>query len=165
MTFQSTLPRGSDHKQAERHRYEKISIHAPSRERPKAITAAISADSISIHAPSRERPCNPDSEPKRKAISIHAPSRERPRAFLRPRQGACISIHAPSRERLLLLVLFLVISAFQSTLPRGSDSKITLSINLILISIHAPSRERPLQARIRGNNAKISIHAPSRERL
>ena len=69
-----------------------------------------------------------------------------------------ISIHAPLRERRLILDKLFIKHRFQSTLPYGSDSsKVTLSINLILISIHAPNGSRYI-------DHKISIHAPLRER-
>ena len=65
-------------------------------------------------------------------ISIHAPLRERRRAFLWPRQRTGISIHAPLRERLAAQTILAGSSAFQSTLPYGSDSIKTnyFSINL-----------------------------------
>ena len=55
-----------------------------------------------------------------------------------------ISIHAPSRERRTLMVQLIFVSAFQSTLPRGSDTLRLQVWVLLAISIHAPSRERPL---------------------
>ena len=82
----------------------------------------------------------------------------------------------------------LSIVEFQSTLPHGSDFRVTLGRpEPEDISIHAPSRERPLMflptfgqkkfqstlphgsdKRVYGvitNTGEISIHAPSRERL
>ena len=54
--FQSTLPRGSDgHKRRCKGSHGTISIHAPSRERPKGDTGLQGPQGISIHAPSRER--------------------------------------------------------------------------------------------------------------
>ena len=78
-----------------------------------------------------------------------------------------ISIHAPSRERLVIfLVMVMLLSRFQSTLPHGSDSAIIDTKRLeAKISIHAPSRERLCsEPRFLAFRA-ISIHAPSRERL
>ena len=78
-------------------------------------------EDISIHAPSRERPAIAGNSFQRLVISIHAPSRERlDSGYLVP-IFVDISIHAPSRERQLLLFLLIIISVFQSTLPRGSD--------------------------------------------
>ena len=54
---------------------------------------------------------------------------------------------------------------FQSTLPRGSDSKEYGFRDQILISIHAPSRERQTLKMLLPSDTEISIHAPSRERL
>ena len=97
-----------------------------------------------------------------------------------------ISIHAPSRERpvIFVITLFHVLnfnprslsgatgmsataagsSAFQSTLPLGSDITIFSISLLIAISIHAPSRERPFLVSTVIPFIQISIHAPSRER-
>ncbi len=96
--FQSTLPRGSD---ADEHLLQavlRISIHAPSRERPGAHPA-----------PCRARHFNPRSLPGATGfgksiplparISIHAPLRERRIIFFFLLPVQRISIHAPSRER------------------------------------------------------------------
>ena len=140
-----------------------ISIHAPSRERPKLPQVNYQRAVISIHAPSRERPYwliwnewfrdeFQSTLPRGSdicrlvkllllSISIHAPSRERPatkeikslKRYFNPRSlaGATgASANASSN------------SAFQSTLPRGSDAKNQQRIANALISIHAPSRER-----------------------
>ena len=84
-----------------------ISIHAPSRER--RITAALTrqANVISIHAPSRERQFNLGEGLTITDISIHAPSRER-----RYRDNGRVKVR----------------DEFQSTLPRGSDSKKNIQI-------------------------------------
>ena len=98
--FQSTLPHGSDTLQEMRELQSHISIHAPSRERPKVLSKPMltaifqstlprGSDNfynligfvckfISIHAPSRERRFNLNHNLKPHKISIHAPSRERP---------------------------------------------------------------------------------------
>ena len=121
MTFQSTLPRGSDaQKWEDAGLVCIISIHAPSRERLPSFKTRTSLFSISIHAPSRERRLLFRPGYQRNPISIHAPSRERQEFLLNrynfhyfnPRSlaGATresrvlqdisgISIHAPSRER------------------------------------------------------------------
>ena len=106
------------------------------------FNALPSALRISIHAPSRERPnvnsstgqvldFNPRSlagatydklyDAINHDISIHAPSRERPGYNL---------FRSPTLE-------------FQSTLPRGSDADNAKAAIIDIISIHAPSRERP----------------------
>ena len=77
---------------------------------------------ISIHAPSRERPFFLPSLPQLRGISIHAPSRERPYGFNVVGAVTFISIHAPSRERpCTTSSINLIVTLFQSTLPRGSD--------------------------------------------
>ena len=119
--FQSTLPCGSDARgvsgpderfyfnprslagatePVEKGQYQpKISIHAPSRERPNSpnvgrgnkhfnprslagatrnVVSYVNLRCISIHAPSRERPYVPYYLLAICGISIHAPSRERP---------------------------------------------------------------------------------------
>ena len=56
ITFQSTLPRGSDPALFKRSIIVLyISIHAPSRERLQSLMYIVLLKSISIHAPSRER--------------------------------------------------------------------------------------------------------------
>ena len=164
---------------------------------------------ISIHAPSRERPYsrkmmlvaywyfNPRSltgATCRCRQQMGSSSNFNPRSLT----GATvlqnggdimfiISIHAPSRERPLSdctslpLVLFqstlphgsdkhscfnrLVTKLFQSTLPHGSDLIDTPVRRLLVgISIHAPSRERLIVIHDVIAALIISIHAPSRER-
>ena len=78
----------------------KISIHAPSRERPGNRARRSDNQQISIHAPSRERPNFNKDEIFRVVISIHAPSRERRNPTSDSSYDQLISIHAPSRERL-----------------------------------------------------------------
>ena len=100
--------------------FGRISIHAPSRERPKHELTRLGIGYISIHAPSRERLIviavivgnynfNPrslagatmtaDYEEFLTPISIHAPSRERQITTTSMATTPVISIHAPSRER------------------------------------------------------------------
>ena len=97
-----------------------ISIHAPKRERLKALGKPCQSKNFNPRSqtgatvyPRRLRP--------RPGISIHAPKRERqksnaPRAYI-----AFISIHAPKRERLTRQLLPELSPTFQSTLPNGSD--------------------------------------------
>ena len=117
------------------------------------VTGQGDTKSISIHAPSRERPRGgiipifyADFNPRSLAgatvkvtgllfyisISIHAPSRERRNPVWYSIYKQNISIHAPSRERPRLMIGLYVVFIFQSTLPRGSDSIKTnyFSINL-----------------------------------
>ena len=97
-----------------------------------------------------------------------------------------ISIHAPSRERLNSAGSVNPAAAFQSTLPRGSDTPCCLSKSKVsyfnprslagatllfyllalyhFISIHAPLRERPCAYNSKQFRLAISIHAPLRER-
>ncbi len=120
--FQSTLPRGSDLCDVKRY------IHLR-HFNPRSLAGAtrlflmtILLQKISIHAPSRERHDKVFGYQERYAISIHAPSRERP-IYAKESIDACynfnprsltgatsislsrtvrslsISIHAPSRER------------------------------------------------------------------
>ncbi len=124
--------------------------------------------------------------PSSTTISIHAPSRERPQTYsviisqpdFNPRSLAGATM--PSIKRLS------VGTAFQSTLPRGSDFRARHCIwhcahfnprslagattNAYKkywynrISIHAPSRERLKEPEKIFDYYPISIHAPSRER-
>ena len=160
--FQSTLPRGSDQStlnQASSHLYFN----------PRSLAGATAADlfqlglvNISIHAPSRERPrmdlrripwvyFNPRSLAGATFvddfillgtnISIHAPSRERRHnlyydnlyTHFNPRSlaGATYKEQEQYKDH-----------QFQSTLPRGSDYAPNFPIRDDMISIHAPSRER-----------------------
>ena len=141
--FQSTLPHGSDALFYFLGIITRISIHAPSRERPMnsnyicykflfQSTLPHGSDCIfvsnnyttliSIHAPSRERHFLTIFLLVLLQISIHAPSRERPIGDEALAELGVISIHAPSRERHLLLAAPVPHELqFQSTLPHGSD--------------------------------------------
>ena len=165
-----------------------ISIHAPSRERPAALTRQANVEIISIHAPSRERLLFHYPEDFVLVISIHAPSRERPDTIQIKPSIKQISIHAPSRERLILDCLPVFPISFQSTLPRGSDQDIpdvanehpvfqsTLPRGSDIDSQRASQEYLIFQSTLpRGSDLAtvaawrsaelISIHAPSRERL
>ena len=78
LTFQSTLPHGSDRGAGSYQLVTPISIHAPSRERPNDWAIRCVHEAISIHAPSRERHSSSFHGVYSLNISIHAPSRERP---------------------------------------------------------------------------------------
>ena len=166
MLFQSTLPRGSDPVRLEK---SKARLYF----NPRSLAGATLSDYdifstplISIHAPSRERPKYIMDRSHYNYISIHAPSRERLPTIKRLCIGRTISIHAPSRERLESLSKLInsdyfnprslagatmsrrnigyASQKFQSTLPRGSDNELfVLQARSECISIHAPSRERP----------------------
>ena len=119
--FQSTLPRGSDRRlpncfsssahfnprslagatafEETYERAKKISIHAPSRERPAALTRQANIEIISIHAPSRERP---------NSISVRMLGIRFQSTLPRGSDPLEDYIHPETHE-------------FQSTLPRGSD--------------------------------------------
>ena len=185
---------------------------------PRSLTGAtcynlyqmVGRQRISIHAPSRERPIRQKFLKSRRAFQSTLPHGSDSAIVLlilanvnfNPRSltGATflilylivicpISIHAPSRERHTFTDIIISgksnfnprsltgatfesaryvakYSLFQSTLPHGSDYwKFTKDAYLDVISIHAPSRERPYQTIIlRLNSTGISIHAPSRER-
>ena len=121
--FQSTLPRGSDTTQKSWVNGKGISIHAPSRERRCIM-------SINFQfAPTFQSTLPRGSDYGRSGykyygldISIHAPSRERRNGRTIDLDFLCISIHAPSRERQSSVSYCSLLPAFQSTLPRGSDS-------------------------------------------
>ena len=118
---------------------------------------------ISIHAPSRERPKAGYIAHRQKQFQSTLPRGSDPEAFqydedtenFNPRslagatvgdigvpENVGISIHAPSRERRSLHSLIRPLLIFQSTLPRGSDHKLIFAVLSSIISIHAPSRER-----------------------
>ena len=121
ISFQSTLPRGSDRIQRCIPINTKISIHAPSRERPSLVKGL---QWVNGYFNPRSLAGATDGEqvsPMLRMISIHAPSRERPVEYIRYSIQPDISIHAPSRER------------------RGASAT---SVDDEGISIHAPSRER-----------------------
>ena len=121
-SFQSTLPRGSDlvcRKAIQRPRRFQSTLPRGSDQIVLAFTLFFF---ISIHAPSRER--------------LASSSLLRKRRYFNPRSLAgatplfCQSSPLTCR--------------FQSTLPRGSDTRCTCLCILLPISIHAPSRERRL---------------------
>ena len=123
MTFQSTLPHGSDD---DKYGHRILHKHF----NPRSLTGATLFDEnyvvmeyISIHAPSRERRLLFDHFQAMCGISIHAPSRERLYIAMRHNKTLSISIHAPSRERPSQPYLSnSTHQKFQSTLPHGSDS-------------------------------------------
>ena len=120
--FQSTLPRGSDGES------RAGALKSTQNFNPRSLAGATadllshgSPSQISIHAPSRERPASSsllitlyNFNPRSLAgATVHANSKQ---------YTLLISIHAPSRERLLQSINTVNMWAFQSTLPRGSDS-------------------------------------------
>ena len=141
--FQSTLPRGSDaYINVTRALSGRISIHAPSRERPALLFLKIylmryfnprSLAGATMHClRGTTKPIFQSTLPR--GSDSH---------LISGNISSIISIHAPSRERL----------------PFGCAA-----IKADNISIHAPSRERPLAAPLSETCGIISIHAPSRER-
>ena len=118
-----------------------ISIHAPSRERPKILFRRVTS-----------RHFNPRSltGATHYAQQVHTNFSQFQSTLphgsdiglLADKDYEYISIHAPSRERLMLQTLLYTILAFQSTLPHGSDPYALPNENGKIISIHAPSRER-----------------------
>ena len=143
-----------------------ISIHAPSRERRSACN---SAGVFSFYFNPRSLAGATQAYRKRVYmghISIHAPSRERRYPAHHTSFGSChfnprslagatiiLGIHTNNsinfNPRSLagatsILSTLTVYSIFQSTLPRGSDSRQNAKLQAEIISIHAPSRERHL---------------------
>ena len=95
-----------------------ISIHAPARGATLSCALPPEVNSISIHAPARGAtqfrffgPVNPE-------ISIHAPARGATRNALSVFLFFNISIHAPARGATVLILMYVKIYIFQSTLPR-----------------------------------------------
>ena len=121
LTFQSTLPHGSDLLPDELLQQYPISIHAPSRERRGTGWLSCTAYAISIHAPSRER----------LRVRKFAPF------------GTIFQSTLPHGSDSSLMTRSVLLIPFQSTLPHGSDSCGVLREHSVIISIHAPSRERP----------------------
>ena len=120
-----------------------ISIHAPSRERPRLMiglyAVSIFQSTLPRGSDARNTACkstcsnfNPRSLAGATAVissSIFSlkfqstlPRGSDVKQLLESRVQQLISIHAPSRERLLLPCFFMIILIFQSTLPRGSDA-------------------------------------------
>ena len=163
--FQSTLPRGSDTTHQEEIVVQRISIHAPSRERrqtvllckvlrryfnPRSLAGATdvcgmtltSIRLISIHAPSRERPIY---------SFYHLNSYEFQSTLPRgsDHDEYCLFPHCKSFQSTLPRgsdvysgTSSSTPAGFQSTLPRGSDCPHKGDVADYFISIHAPSRER-----------------------
>ena len=119
-----------------------ISIHAPSRERPRIRTYNTKETAFQSTLPRGSDLMLIVKLKSVRLISIHAPSRERPKKQAALQRANWISIHAPSRERRLDDKDVNVKIKFQSTLPRGSDLRTKDLDNKMRISIHAPSRER-----------------------
>ena len=120
--FQSTLPRGSDYL-TEAFNIKGILFQStlPRGSDPVPITFAALSMGISIHAPSRERPrlslpalLLGNFNPRSLAGATTWYNAAKTLAF-------GISIHAPSRERQVLQEADKLSLKFQSTLPRGSD--------------------------------------------
>ena len=123
LIFQSTLPHGSDPgRRSQGGASHRISIHAPSRERPAAASEPMLQPRISIHAPSRERPrggsqavpifChfNPRSLTGATIALLAGIS---PLHNFNPRSLTGATLRSATRPAQR--------SAFQSTLPHGSD--------------------------------------------
>ena len=121
--FQSTLPRGSDDDEMIRYSgVGDISIHAPSRERPRTLQCFSHALPFQSTLPRGSDHMTLNTYIKHHRISIHAPSRERPRA----RSSASPTRYHFNPRSLAgatwaLTTIIIKCSIFQSTLPRGSD--------------------------------------------
>ena len=126
-------------------KYNRISIHAPLRERLLLLLLV----SITLVFQST-LPCGSDFKlgfiTINGAISIHAPLRERPASII----ALIISSLNFNPRSLAGATSSKVFSCycqvrFQSTLPCGSDLGLIHQIVDVKISIHAPLRERPQQ--------------------
>ena len=118
---------------------------------------------ISIHAPTRGATCAFCDAFQQIAISIHAPTRGATRQLGRSTEKQAISIHAPTRGATVQCLKWLMISRFQSTLPRGErqwTSKHSLPVTYFNPRSHEGSDvyAGPVQAA----QQYISIHAPTR---
>ena len=140
--FQSTLPYGSDN-------LKKLLIVPICNFNPRSLTGGTVYYINSV---------------RKNQISIHAPLRERRFDETILSELVAISIHAPLRERQSTKSFASSKSAFQSTLPYGSDIQVAKIPSHLLISIHAPLRERLNFFPCRTGASLISIHAPLRER-
>ena len=143
MSFQSTLPRGSDTIwQKANNRQIKFQSTLPRGSDTTTHLFSVAWMPFQSTLPRGSDLLRHESLPGTD-ISIHAPSRERQHykriataaRYFNPRSlaGATllllpvllrhyISIHAPSRERLRADARHFLVIVFQSTLPRGSDS-------------------------------------------
>ena len=126
--FQSTLPRGSDKTIQHSSVLSVISIHAPSRERrrfKRGYSGLIYFNPRSLAGATCITPFiksgGVDFNPRSLAGATSS--------FCTSSTLRAISIHAPSRERRNIDVAYTYNRAFQSTLPRGSDS---ISIRLTI---------------------------------
>ena len=142
--FQSTLPRGSDIKAMQVRILPRISIHAPSRERPWYTTLYYLRVQFQSTLPRGSDFFNFFKKFCR--TSNFNPRSLAGATILKKTTGAAaeISIHAPSRERppapLLMLTL---VANFNPRSLAGATVARYVTKKLNGISIHAPSRERP----------------------
>ena len=109
--------------------FQRISIHAPSRERQNGCTARCCLCGFQSTLPHGSDAMLLLMLAAAVVISIHAPSRERRPSFITSAPLSMISIHAPLRERRLLFLPALGATTFQSTLPCGSDRLTALDIH------------------------------------
>ena len=166
MTFQSTLPRGSDEQQHSAiargllfnprslagatyviklgRSNAKFSIHAPSRER--RVAADHSVMYVYVFNPRSLAGATKKAKLKATAtsFSIHAPSRERQCWAANISITGAFQSTLPRGSDALRICIFATSLVFQSTLPRGSDLANPAPVNVKGFSIHAPSRERLL---------------------
>ena len=164
LVFQSTLPHGSDlNNELTKAKIKTISIHAPSRERPRFESAFVIFVLFQSTLPRGSdqkvqdfynQNCEFQSTLPR-GSDLFASARIGRQSDFNPRSLAgatsClltllhkvgISIHAPSRERHFNYSSLIIKKGFQSTLPCGSDRSNNLLAWITSISIHAPLRER-----------------------
>ena len=144
LTFQSTLPRGSDNGLICR----AITLRVFQSTLPRGSDENSFGYKAGEYEFQSTLPRGSDHLPRlRKQIQTHFNPRSLAGATARTAYKAMydtegISIHAPSRERLCSPLPVCSESPFQSTLPRGSDPVPAETEASVNISIHAPSRER-----------------------
>ena len=141
----------------------RISIHAPLRERRRAVGEQIGGHDFNPRSLAGATEIDARGG-TRYTISIHVPSRERPCANSSAGRGHKFQSTLPHGSDAAWVARLLLMAVFQSTLPRGSDYRTIKADHDRIISIHAPSRERLFITVCTVDSIIISIHAPSRER-
>ena len=140
--FQSTLPRGSDPTRSVPSWYTRISIHAPSRERPSASHASYTGWQFQSTLPRGSDPIKDFVQVLGKVFQSTL-----------PRGSDNMEIHQiPTANH------------FNPRSLAGATPYPRSSYGCHIISIHAPSRERQSIPDHLVSPRHISIHAPSRER-
>ena len=143
---------------------QRVSIHAPVKERRKGNFAALEYKSFN------PRPCEGATllgllKSCWDVVSIHAPVKERLGQKTGHLQAVNVSIHAPVKERQNNRLIPVLKFCFN---PRPCEGATSFFANLkisVWVSIHAPVKERPIQDQDINGFLGVSIHAPVKERL